>query len=217
MKKTNYSNLSEKGNELINFYKEMVQKGYLNDLFNTPGSSSILRNYREFIKENAFNREINSVLDYGAGKSDWTAKGFDNKSNQSAKEYFNIKEVNLFEPSVDIINKTVSDCVTCIDVLEHIFLGDLKNVLIDIYNHAKKIVVIHVACYLAVAKLPNGENAHITVRNPDWWKGFIDGVSSDFPQIETLLMCADLNRKMIAYKIWSAKLWHQSEKFKINN
>ena len=210
MKKTNYSNLSKKGNKLINFYKEMVQKGYRNDLFN-------LRNYREFIKENVFNREINSVLDYGAGKSDWTAKGFDNKSNQSAKEYFNIKEVNLFDPSIDIMNKTVSDCVTCIDVLEHIFLGDLKNVLIDIYKHAKKIVVIHVACYLAAAKLPNGENAHVTVRRPDWWKGFIDGVSSDFPQIETLLMCTDLNRKIIAYKIWSAKLWHQSEKFKINN
>ena len=70
MKKTNYSNLSEKGNKLINFYKEMVQKGYRNDLFN-------LRNFREFIKKNAFNREINSVLDYGAGKSDWTTKGFD--------------------------------------------------------------------------------------------------------------------------------------------
>ena len=63
----------------------------------------------------------------------------------------------------------------------------------------------------------NGQNAHVTVRSPDWWKGFIDGVSSDFPQIEKVLMCTDLNRKIIAYKIWSAKLWHQSEKFKINN
>ena len=49
--------------------------------------------------------EINSVLDYGAGKSDWNAKGFDNKSNQSAKEYFNLSlNCNFIgcQPTLDI-------------------------------------------------------------------------------------------------------------------
>ena len=28
---------------------------------------------------------------------------------------------------------------------------------------------INVACYNAAALLPNGENAHVTVRAPSWW------------------------------------------------
>ena len=30
----------------------------------------------------------------------------------------------------------------CFDVLEHIFISDLKNVITDIYNYTKKLVII---------------------------------------------------------------------------
>lgn len=36
---------------------------------------------------------------------------------------------------------------------------------------------------------PNGENAHVTVRNPLRWKGFLDSISSDFNSISTVLIC----------------------------
>ena len=39
------------------------------------------------------------------------------------------------------------------------------------------------ACYPAVATLPNGENAHITVQTPEWWLNKL----SKFYKINTLL------------------------------
>ena len=57
------------------------------------------------------------------------------------------------------------DCVACFDVLEHIYVLEVGTVLRNIFSHAKKLVILNVVCYEASALLPNGENAHITVRN----------------------------------------------------
>jgi len=56
--------LSDKGNELLEMYKSMVESGYSNDLFN-------LRNYRKFVKQKFEEFNINTVLDYGSGQSNW--------------------------------------------------------------------------------------------------------------------------------------------------
>ena len=81
-----------------------------------------------------------------------------------------------------------SQCVLCFDVLEHIFISDIPFVLYEIFKNSKKLVVINVACYEAAALLPNNENAHITVRPPQWWKGCIDTVASNFPKIKYILI-----------------------------
>ena len=108
------------------------------------------------------------------------------------------------------------DCVVCFDVLEHVFISDLKNVISDLYRYAKKTVVIQVACYNANAKLPNGENAHVTVREPMWWKGFLDSVSTEFENINTLLICTTKEKKVFTFKIWSAKKWNVVSDYKID-
>ena len=56
--------------------------------------------------------------------------------------------------------------VLCFDVLEHIFINDIPWVLKELFENAKQCVIINVAFYKAAALLPNGENAHITVRPP---------------------------------------------------
>ena len=89
-----------------------------------------------------------------------------------------------------------------VDMVRYNFISDLKNVITDIYNFSKKLVIIKVACYDAKAKLPNGENAHITVRNPMWWKGFFDSVSSEFEEISTLLICTTKEKKFLFFKPW---------------
>ena len=38
--------------------------------------------------------------------------------------------------------------------------------------------------------LPNGENAHITVRHPLWWKGSIDTIASNFPNVSYALIAS---------------------------
>ena len=104
----------------------------------------------------------------------------------------------------------------CFDVLEHIYISDLKNVLSDLYYHASKIVVLQVACYEAKAKLPNGENAHITIRNPLWWKGFIDSTSSNFGSIKTVLICSTAFNKASVFKTWSLNEWNENLSYKVD-
>ena len=74
-----------------------------------------------------------------------------------------------------------------VDVLEHIFVSDIPKVVEELFSLAKKLLVVNVACYKAAALLPNGENAHITVRSPDWWKGIIDVAAIKHPEVKILL------------------------------
>ena len=103
-----------------------------------------------------------------------------------------------------------------LDVLEHIYISDLKNVISDLYYYASKIVVLQVACYEAKAKLPNGENAHITVRNPLWWKGFIDAISSNFESTKTALVCSTAFRKALIFNVWSVNSWNETLNYKVD-
>lgn len=57
------------------------------------------------------------------------------------------------------------DCVAYFDVLEHIYVLNVGTILRNIFSHAKKLVILNVVCYEASVLLPNGENAHTTVRN----------------------------------------------------
>ena len=89
------------------------------------------------------------------------------------------------------MEKKKADCVVCVDVLEHIYIEDVPRVVTELFSLSKKLLIVNVACYAAAALLPNGENAHITVRSPDWWKGIFDSISSNYADVELLLICSN--------------------------
>lgn len=142
----------------------MVEEGYRNDYFNP-------KKYKEFLKNIYDENNIKTVLDYGSGQVKWEDK-IDNQTNYSALDYFRLDKVYQYEPTIVNSKKEVAERVLCFDVLERIFISDLKNIITDLYNHASKMIILQIACYDANAKLPNGENAHVTVRNTLWWKEF---------------------------------------------
>ena len=109
--------------------------------------------------------------------------------------------------------KKKSDCVVCVDVLEHVFLVDVANIVHELFSLTKKILVVNVACYEAAALLPNGENAHITVRSPDWWKGTFDTISVHFPLVKVILICSTQFNKGVIYETFNSKDWNSSETF----
>jgi hypothetical protein len=195
--------LSKKGQELILHYKNMVENGYKR----TDGSyikntyeSFELKKFQKFILPQFNHFHIKSVLDYGSGGSNWDKNNF--IDGRSAKDFFNLDKVINYEPSRNLDDLQICDCVICFDVLEHVYINDLNKILKNIYSYAKKLVVIQVACYEAAALLPTGENAHITQRPPMWWKGFIDNISIDFPQISTMLFCSTRYTHVELFKIW---------------
>ena len=210
---------SQKGQNLIDLYKKMATNGY-----DRRDGSRVEKAYNDFelkkfrnLVHPIFNEfRVASVLDYGSGGSDWDKEGFDQKSNKSATEFFNLETVARYEPARGFNQKVIQDCVVCMDVLEHIFVGDIPAVLRDIFRHAKKLVVLNVACYKAAALLENGENAHISVRRPLWWKGVLDTISLEFPAVSIMLICSKTYNSCEVYNFYKANDWWEDKKFAID-
>lgn len=211
--------LSKNGQKLIKHYGTMASDGIVhrsgkkvenvyNDFELTKFRHIVLPSFKEL--------KIESVLDYGGGGSNWDKSNFDPETGQTAKQFFAVKKVTTFEPARQLNKKERSDCVTCVDVLEHIFLADVSNIVRELFSLANKLLVINVACYEASALLPNGENAHITVRSPDWWNGLVNAISNDFPEVEVLLICSETFSAGIIYKSYKSKDWDDSKTFTVS-
>ena len=130
----------------------------------------------EEIKTIANHFKSKTALDYGSGGSDLNTEEI--SEGVSFRDYVGLKKIYQFEPARDLKKKGKFDMVLSFDVLEHIFIADLPWVINDIFSKANKCVLINVACYEAAALLPNGENAHITLRHPLWWLGQLEGLST---------------------------------------
>lgn len=209
-------NLSKQGKELIKLYEKMAQDGYKR----TDGieikkafSDFELRKFRNLCKEKISNEKIKTLLDYGGGGSNWDEPNFDPLTGKSAKEFFNLQKVIKFEPARNLSEKKKSDCVTCIDVLEHIYIADIPNVVEELFSLTNHLLVINVACYKAAAILPNGENAHITVRPPAWWKGVFDTISVNHNNVEVILICSNTFKSGIIFESFKSNDWLESKKF----
>lgn len=209
---------SPKGLELIEMYKAMAVEGYdridqrhVNDAF----SDFEVRAYRPQVLEIFKRFSVATVLDYGCGGSDWSAAGFHEETQQSAIDYFGLEKVYRYEPARTIDERQLADCVVSFDVLEHIFITDVPSVLRNMFSCAKKLLLLNVACYPAAAQLPNGENAHVTVRAPVWWKGMVDCVSMEYPEVSVCLLCSTGWRSSSMFAIWSAGMWQESPTFSI--
>lgn len=205
--------LSDKGKALIKLYENMANEGYQrtdNTIISNAFSDFELRPFRGEIKPILAQYEIKSVLDYGCGGSNWEDLGFDDQTGMSAKQFFELEETLRYEPARGIDERRKVDCVVNFDVLEHVFISDVPVVIRDILSHASKLAVINVACYPAAAKLPNGENAHITVRPPFWWKGMIDCLAPEFPDVSIVLYCSKGYRQAGLFPIFSNEKWQAS-------
>ena len=208
--------LSAKGRQLIEMYKEIAANGfYCKDGTKVESvyNRFELRKFRTICREKLSDEEIATVLDYGGGGSDWDEPDFDLESGQTAKQYFNVSLVNTFEPARNELEKTKSDCVICMDVLEHIFISDVPKVVSELFSLAKKLLIINVACYEADALLPNGENAHITTRNAEWWKGVIDATAVHFEDVEVMLICSTSYASGVVYEPFRSGDWHHGAGF----
>jgi len=208
--------LSLHGQKLIKMYQSMADEGYdrvdgirIDDAYN----DFEMRKFRYICKDAFVSNNVKTVLDYGAGGSDWDAPAFDPTSCTTAKQFFDVEKVYSFEPARDLFIKTNADCVVCMDVLEHIFISDIPKVVDELFKLSEKLLIVNVACYKAGALLPNGENAHVTVRNPDWWKGVFDVISSNYKDIEVLLICSKTYVSGILYDRFKAAEWDLSQSF----
>lgn len=114
---------------------------------------------------------VKTILDYGCGKaSGWLNKNY--------CEYLGISKENLYlydpaYPPYSVFPNKKCDMVICTDVMEHIPEEYIDMVLNTIFNNCIKVVFFNISYKEAKKKLPNGYNAHLTVKDEKWWSNKI--------------------------------------------
>jgi hypothetical protein len=122
-----------------------------------------------------------TLLDYGSGKGMQyqPAKILENGMPRwnSMQEYWGVESIRCYDPGYlpfSALPEGVFDAVVCTDVLEHCPEQDLHWIVGELFRFARQFVFANVACYPAVKTLPNGENAHCTVRSVDFWRALFE-------------------------------------------
>jgi hypothetical protein len=136
-----------------------------------------------------------TILDYGSGKGSQydsrPVKASDGTQYNSIVEYWDVTAVHCYDPCYGPYSRLPEgrfDGVVCTDVLEHCPEEDLPWILDEIFGYAERFVYANVACYPASKRLPNGENAHCTIKPVEWWK--------------RLLLQASAGRPALVWEVW---------------
>lgn len=127
-----------------------------------------------------------TLLDYGAGKgvAYRTPITIDGTAYDDLAAYWGV-EVTCYDPGYAPYSELPArrfDGVISTDVLEHVPADDLPWVLAEMFAFARLFVFANIASYPALKRLPNGENAHCTVRPKAWWEALIGRVAAGFPR-----------------------------------
>lgn len=131
-----------------------------------------------------------TILDYGSGKGTQydpapvVLKG--EGKWDSLIDYWGVDEVTCFDPAFPPYSTLPSgtfDGVVCTDVLEHCPEEDIEWIMHEIFSFAERFVYLAVACFPAQKCLPNGENAHCTIRPVEWWRDVIERASATRPGV----------------------------------
>ena len=146
-------------------------------------AGKMLGEHAPTIKEMIDRTSSRTLLDYGSGKGE----SYEQKDIQigetvapSLQEYWGLESIRCYDPGYQPFTELPQeqfDAVISTDVLEHITEPDLPWILDEMFGFARRFVFANIACYPAKKNLPNGQNAHCTVRSPDWWRGMIHAVA----------------------------------------
>jgi len=108
--------------------------------------------------------ECTSILDYGCGSG-------------SFKKYLD-RDVDVREYDIAVPEKSSApdnaDFVVCFDVMEHVEEDYVDSVLDHIRSLANRAAYFEICVWKAMAILPDGRNAHVTIKSHEWWRDKLD-------------------------------------------
>jgi hypothetical protein len=126
-----------------------------------------------------------TILDYGSGKGTQYLPGKILENGvprwNSMQEYWGVESIRCYDPGYQpfsVLPEGAFDGVICTDVLEHCPEEDLPWIVGELFGFARRFVFANVACYPAAKTLPNGENAHCTVRPVDFWRALFENAAA---------------------------------------
>ncbi len=131
-----------------------------------------------------------NILDYGCGKGTQydlrNVRLGDEGRFESIQDYWEVDFIHCYDPSYEPFTKVPEgkfDGVICTDVLEHCPEQDVEWIVDELFAYANLFVYAAVACYPATKRLPNGENAHCTIKPVQWWGDVFVAASARRPGI----------------------------------
>jgi len=143
--------------EFTEQYKEHHEK---NHDYGVGGKSDLVYELEILLKPKS------RILDYGCGKG---------KLVEYLKEEGFIADG--YDPAIPKYSKMQTgeyDAVCCNDVLEHVPEEGLDKVFRQILSYKPRFISLNIGIYAAEAILPNGKNAHETIRPMIWWRDKIN-------------------------------------------
>jgi len=176
--------------ELQRLYRAMHQQGetYLGIVpeLTFPGTS--LLPHRESIKRLIERTDALTLLDYGSGKGrQYDPQTISDEGGMAwpgVADYWGVDEVTCYDPCYEpysALPQGKFDGVISTDVLEHCPQEDVPWIVSEIFGYATRFVFASVACFPALKRLPNGENAHCTILPVGWWSDLVSAVAVNHP------------------------------------
>lgn len=142
--------------------------------------------------------ECKTALDFGCGKAEYYDKADkDGVTLAQALADTGIEEITRYDPAVPRFAKPPEgtfDIVWCTDVLEHIPESDVGAVVDRLFALAGKVLLVSVSCSPAVKALPNGENAHVTLKTPEFWGEMFDAAAKRAENRPYKLVCRETDK-----------------------
>jgi len=163
--------------ELGSIYRRIHQEGLKSDKDgkNLFAGNSLLP-HAETIRTLVRATNAKNILDYGCGKAGIynqdTLKLRSGETIGPILEYWGAETITLYDPGVAeyaILPEGTFDGVVSTDVLEHIPEEDMQWVLGELFAVADRFIFANIASHPAKKILPNGWNAHVTIKPPEWW------------------------------------------------
>src|SRR5262249_12432030 len=127
--------------------------------------------------------------DYGSGKGVQYKVSFEDETGRGwpgVAAFWGVSAIECYDPGYAPFSRIPEgsfDGVISTDVLEHCPEEDLPWILDEIFGYARRFVFTNVACYPAAKRLPNGENAHCTVKPAAWWRELIEATAARHPGV----------------------------------
>ena len=165
--------------ELIGRYRDMAAMGG-----NFHGNSIL--QHADAIGKVLRQHGCESMIDWGCGRGDAYAS-----PNKVYHEWgLKRKDVTLYDPAFERYHEKPTrkaDAVVCSDVLEHIPEDEIDDFVLDLFDHARKVVWASVCCRPARKCFPDTDiNLHVTIRPMEWWAHKFTSLSTcSFVLLET--------------------------------
>ena len=144
----------------VELYKEHHKK------VEVYGGGGALKFHLQLVVDVILDTKSKTLLDYGCGKATVY-------TDTKIHEKWGGILPSLYDPAIAAYEKLPDGPfhgVFSVDVMEHIPYEELDEVLKHIFDRAERFVFLAISTEPAKAILSNGENAHCTVENTDWWE-----------------------------------------------